>query len=842
MGLPRIDDKAIRRPRLLARLDELPALTLVRGPIGSGKTTLVVQWAAEARAAGREVLWLDGTVDTPATVVEALAEVAGVEASALTSAMSPEEALASLTPRLRRLSTPVVLVVDAFDALLDELGDPLMSLLRRCRSIHAIVCVRGRHDVVWNAVGGTGYRLIATDELAFTADELVTMASAFGASADDDAVAEVLHGTAGLAAFIRVGLEVHGAETSATTGAWWSWVTVHDLVRHQVARMVGPDGLAAVGAVTRLDGTGVDVLRTALGGGHEHLLDVVVRLGLVERDNASGRLQLSVPPVVAEALRLAPREDFDPDLAVLQDAVIIELERLDRVMDAVDLARFADRHEALLGLVQRHWWDIAADDVATLAGALTDIPSELLEPRTALMRHLAELIPDRVIDQPIEPIDTIPVDDDELRARATDPDATVLLDGIMIALMAARFRGERAAAREEVRRGMVMVAAMAPEAQHDLPASIRRFFVQAGLVHLLELDLPAAELAFRRGYGPDRHDAPDVLRREAANKLALVSALRGDHAGVRAWVRRSAAIDPPTGWLAPNIEAPRRVAEAVVALDRLDRAEVERQLAELSATISTDELWFLELMVRAATAVLWGGGHAVLHDISLARAERGNLVTEGTLAQAQLDAWEAGLLMALGHGTQAEMLLAEQGGAFRTRTIRARLLHLSGRPREALSLLASVTQTPHDFSRVRVEALLVTAQVHHELGDPDLARTVLTQAAAHPELVSTFASIPRSVLDGHVEEVPALAAIVAEIDSREPIIGYPEAIEVVVLTERERQLLELLPTSQSRDSIAQSLFVSTNTIKTQLQALYRKLNVKTRDDVVARAYELGLLR
>jgi LuxR family maltose regulon positive regulatory protein len=511
-------------------------------------------------------------------------------------------------------------------------------------------------------------------------------------------------------------------------------------------------------------------------------------------------------------------------------------------MDAVDLARRARRHEALVGLVKRHWWDIAAADVATLAESLAEIPPELLVPRSALLRHLAELIPDRVIDQPIGPIDTIPVDDDELRARAGDPDATVLLDGIMIALMAARFRGERAAAREEVRRGMVMVAAMAPETQHDLPASIRRFFVQAGLVHLLDLDLPAAELAFRRGYGPDRHESPDVLRREAANKLALVSALRGDHAGVRAWVRRSDAIDPPTGWLAPNIEAPRQVAEAVVALDRLDRDEAEHQLAELSSTISTDELWFLELTVRAAAAVLWGGGHAVLHRIQLARVERSTLVTEGTLAQAQLDAWEAGLLMALGHGTQAEALLAERAGAFRTRAVRARLLHLSGRSREALSPLASVTQTPHDYSRVRVEALLLTAQVHHELGDAETARTYLGRATAHPELVSTFASVPRALLDEHVEGLPELAAIIAEIDRREPIVGYPEAIEVVVLTERERQLLELLPTSRSRDSIAQSLFVSTNTIKTQLQALYRKLGVKTRDDVVARAYELGLLR
>jgi LuxR family maltose regulon positive regulatory protein len=240
--------------------------------------------------------------------------------------------------------------------------------------------------------------------------------------------------------------------------------------------------------------------------------------------------------------------------------------------------------------------------------------------------------------------------------------------------------------------------------------------------------------------------------------------------------------------------------------------------------------------------VLWGGGHAVLHRIQLAKVERSTLVTEGTLAQAQLDAWEAGLLMALGHGTQAEALLAEHGSAFRTRAVRARLLHLSGRSREALSLLASVTQTPHDFSRVRIEALLLTAQVHHELGDAETARTYLGRATAHPELVSTFASVPRALLDEHVEGLPELAAIIAEIDRREPIIGYPEAIEVVVLTERERQLLELLPTSRSRDSIAQSLFVSTNTIKTQLQSLYRKLGVKTREDVVARAYALGLLR
>ena len=44
-----------------------------------------------------------------------------------------------------------------------------------------------------------------------------------------------------------------------------------------------------------------------------------------------------------------------------------------------------------------------------------------------------------------------------------------------------------------------------------------------------------------------------------------------------------------------------------------------------------------------------------------------------------------------------------------------------------------------------------------------------------------------------------------------------------------------------RDSIASALFVSTNTVKTQLQGLYRKLDVATREEAVAKAYALGLL-
>jgi LuxR family transcriptional regulator, maltose regulon positive regulatory protein len=61
------------------------------------------------------------------------------------------------------------------------------------------------------------------------------------------------------------------------------------------------------------------------------------------------------------------------------------------------------------------------------------------------------------------------------------------------------------------------------------------------------------------------------------------------------------------------------------------------------------------------------------------------------------------------------------------------------------------------------------------------------------------------------------------------------------LTERELAILALLPTPLSQRELAGSLFVSQNTLKTHLRAVYRKLGVDSRDQAVLRARSLGLL-
>ena len=61
------------------------------------------------------------------------------------------------------------------------------------------------------------------------------------------------------------------------------------------------------------------------------------------------------------------------------------------------------------------------------------------------------------------------------------------------------------------------------------------------------------------------------------------------------------------------------------------------------------------------------------------------------------------------------------------------------------------------------------------------------------------------------------------------------------LTSAELKILHFLPTHLSFREIAERTFVSANTVKTQANAVYRKLDVRSRSEAVALARELGLL-
>ncbi|MFC1852965.1 LuxR C-terminal-related transcriptional regulator [candidate division CSSED10-310 bacterium] len=73
----------------------------------------------------------------------------------------------------------------------------------------------------------------------------------------------------------------------------------------------------------------------------------------------------------------------------------------------------------------------------------------------------------------------------------------------------------------------------------------------------------------------------------------------------------------------------------------------------------------------------------------------------------------------------------------------------------------------------------------------------------------------------------------------ESLLGCPELREQ--LTARERDVLTLIASGLSNRDLADKLFISLNTVKVHLKNIYRKLDVSSRTQAVARASELNLI-
>lgn len=67
-------------------------------------------------------------------------------------------------------------------------------------------------------------------------------------------------------------------------------------------------------------------------------------------------------------------------------------------------------------------------------------------------------------------------------------------------------------------------------------------------------------------------------------------------------------------------------------------------------------------------------------------------------------------------------------------------------------------------------------------------------------------------------------------------------LEKLNISKREHEVLVLIGKGMSNQEIADSLFVSQNTIKTHTSRLFEKLEVKNRTHAILKAKELGILK
>jgi LuxR family maltose regulon positive regulatory protein len=127
---------------------------------------------------------------------------------------------------------------------------------------------------------------------------------------------------------------------------------------------------------------------------------------------------------------------------------------------------------------------------------------------------------------------------------------------------------------------------------------------------------------------------------------------------------------------------------------------------------------------------------------------------------------------------------------------------------------------------VTLQVLLELAPVRFSQGDHDGARALLKEAqeilTANPD-AGTLA-----------DQLQRLERSLGRSSQRPAIFGDS-------LTDRELAVLRLLPSDLTHRAIAGELFVSLNTVKSHVRAIYRKMSVTSRVGAVEKARELELI-
>jgi LuxR family maltose regulon positive regulatory protein len=189
----------------------------------------------------------------------------------------------------------------------------------------------------------------------------------------------------------------------------------------------------------------------------------------------------------------------------------------------------------------------------------------------------------------------------------------------------------------------------------------------------------------------------------------------------------------------------------------------------------------------------------------------------------------------------------------------ARLLIAQGAARAALPLLESWLEEAqaHRRRRSELEIRIVLARAHAALASMPQARQTLKEAL----MLAQAKGYQRLFLDEGEALRPLLRAALHEL-REEPLVSYARgllhgqassqteqdtaphtdpALLLEPLSSQELRVLRLLSAGRSNPEIAETLIVSINTVKTQVQSIYRKLNVRSRWEAREAASRLNLL-
>ncbi|MDO9397245.1 MAG: helix-turn-helix transcriptional regulator [Herbiconiux sp.] len=512
--------------------------------------------------------------------------------------------------------------------------------------------------------------------------------------------------------------------------------------------------------------------------------------------------------------------------------------------------------ETVQFLVGRNWSALIIDDPQLIRDAVTALPDHVVadNPRWITAQNYLNYLPVGDAPRPLRFRDNAP------------PRRSEALIDVLVELTsrgaAARSSGRIDRAVQWVDQARATLDDATEESRVELQFSLPDLHSQWGKVREHAGQTAAALAEFQ-----DAHDLAvltgnELIQRSAAGSLAWLHTLAGRTAEAQAWLGRvplgtEAAPGATPDWTSKRYGMAAHLSRAYAHLDRLEYAEALEVLVAYADVSKAPEYWAVMLYLRAHLSRFTRDPMRILTNIDSAVESRPtDMSTRGTNA-VFVAAARAGLNLDLDRAQLARQALAavQEGGAPAVAASAGHIVQVAQAQVELLSgdlpavgrlvdeMITQSTAAPRAVAKAFVLSAAAQLRAGDEAGAGRSFGRAIEQISGSG-LLGAFTVITRRDFD-------ALVRLGAGTCGREGLrmlddvaergLFLPELVPAAPLTPRERSVLRELASGDSLADIAARLFVSQNTVKSQLRSAYRKLGVASRAEAEARAARLGLL-
>lgn len=854
---------------LIEQATERP-VTVITAPPGAGKTVACAGWAA-VRARSRRIAWLsldEGDRD-PARFWACMTAALAAGGTTLGASLIPrsregsDDLPADLVVAVRKLSGSVVLVIDDVHMLADSEVLPGLALLihHAPASLRLILCGRsvpGLHLAKMRLSGALSE--VQAADLACTAQEAEAYFDALGLAAGSAKRDSLMRETEGWMAGPRLAALVAARDGDLNVDAIAADPIVADYMRDEVLDRQQPEVrqfLRRTSVAERLTPGFADWLTGGSGGAR--ILDQLDRENsFVFRDH-DGRYRYH--PFLRQVLLGELRREMPAEVPVLFGRAARWAASQGDVIEAV-------RHAADAGQ-----WD-QVSRVLTEAGLAGALPDRAAEFEAALGRLPAERRADPAVAAALAMVRLCRGDPESaeaylgLAALALEETAP---DRLVVELWLAMMRLIRQPDADAIEACWSLAekarASAGTQSEHQ---ALGLLWLALGTVLLCRWEVADCASALTSAHHQLTAAGTGALALRARGWLALSAALSGDLSSAAALsrgLRDPVSPDPAAGCLA-------MIAAAQVAIERDDLLLAQQLLddadaAALSPLPCEPDITVLLALARGRAALAEGDAERASDLARLAREkyDKAGAVLSVLDFDAALRCGDRRLAAAALQGSPPGPPASEaepdvRGERPDQAAARARLLLAGGDPAAALSLALTVAHADQDDAdggvrptlRDRVTALLTAAIAARRTGTDNVAAKLLEEAlcAAEPHdmyrpFLDSGGAVHSSIALLISPSSPA-AGFAARVHERfvcQPssrAAGSPSAgNETPALTPSELAVLRLLRSYMSNQEIADTLFLSVNTVKTHLRSVYYKLGVSSRREAVERGVRLQLL-